>query len=170
MKVCVVGCGAIGGLYAAHLGTLDDVKVWAYDVSTEHVDAINRDGLRLTGAANVTARVEARTDAAEIPPCEFGIVAVKGTFTDLALAATAHVFGDGAVCSVQNGIGNEEVIAEHVPRVLRGVCLPAADPASRRVRCQVPAAPRGNKSSCRRPRRAITWTSGFRRPTRCRCA
>ena len=35
------------------------------------------------------------------------------------------MFGDGAVCSVQNGIGNEEVIAEHVPRVMRGVTLPA---------------------------------------------
>ena len=29
------------------------------------------------------------------------------------------------MCSVQNGIGNEELIAEHVPRVMRGVTLPA---------------------------------------------
>ena len=47
-------------------------------------------------------------------------------FTASAIAATATVFVDGAVCSVQNGIGNEEVIAEHVPRVMRGVTLPAA--------------------------------------------
>lgn len=125
MRVCVVGCGAIGALYAAHLGRLDDVEVWAYDVSPEHVDAINRGGLRLTGSADITARLEARTDAGEIPPCELGIVAVKGTFTEPAIAATARVFGEGAVCSVQNGIGNEEVIAAHVPRVMRGVCLPA---------------------------------------------
>jgi 2-dehydropantoate 2-reductase len=125
MRVCIVGCGAIGGLYAAHLGALDDVEVWAYDVSREHVDAINRDGLRLTGHTERTARIEARTDAAEIPPCEFGIVATKAIFTESAIAATATVFAGGAVCSVQNGIGNEELIAEHVPRVMRGVCLPA---------------------------------------------
>jgi 2-dehydropantoate 2-reductase len=125
VRVCVVGCGAIGGLYAAHLARLDDVEVWAYDVSPEHVAAIDRDGLRLTGAADFTARLEARTDAAEIPPCELGIVAVKAAFTDAARAATAPVFADGAVCSVQNGIGSEEVVAEHVARVIRGVCLPA---------------------------------------------
>ena len=125
MRICIVGCGAIGGLYAAHLGMLDDVEVWAYDVAQEHVDAINRDGLRLTGHSELTARIEARTDASEIPPCEFGIVATKGTFTESAIAATADVFADAAVCSVQNGIGNEELIAERVPRVMRGVCLPA---------------------------------------------
>ena len=51
---------------------------------------------------------------------------MKGTFTEAAIAATAHAFQDAAVCSVQNGIGNEELIAEHVPRVMRGVTLPAA--------------------------------------------
>jgi 2-dehydropantoate 2-reductase len=125
VRVCVVGCGAIGGLYAAHLATLDDVEVWAYDVSQDHVDAINRDGLHLTGHVELTAPVQARTDAGGIPPCELGMVATKTTFTDAAIAATASVFADGAVCSVQNGIGGEEVVASHVPRVIRGVCLPA---------------------------------------------
>jgi len=121
----VVGCGAIGGLYAAHLAQLDDIEVWAYDVSQPHVEAINRDGLRLTGAASLTARVNARVDASEVPPCELGVVAVKAAFTEAAMAASAAVFADGAVCSVQNGIGSEEVVARHVPRVMRGVCLPA---------------------------------------------
>jgi 2-dehydropantoate 2-reductase len=123
--VCVVGCGAIGSLYAAHLARLDDVEVWAYDVSAEHVAAINRDGLRLTGRAQLTAHVEARIDAAEIPACELGIVAVKAKLTEPAMAATSGVFADGAVCSVQNGIGSEEVVARHARRVIRGVCLPA---------------------------------------------
>ena len=124
-RVCIVGCGAIGGLYAAHLAQLPDVEVWAYDVMADHVAAIERDGLRVTGHAELTARVHARADAREIPPCELGIVAVKGTVTAPAIAATAQVFRDGAVCSVQNGIGNEEVLADHVPRVMRGVTLPA---------------------------------------------
>ena len=108
MRICVVGCGAIGGLFAAHLAQLD-AEVWAYDVSAEHVAAINRDGLRLAGRASSPRSVHARTDAREIPPCELGIVATKAMFTEAAIAATAPSFADGAVCSVQNGIGSEEV-------------------------------------------------------------
>ena len=71
-------------------------------------------------------RVQATTDPARIPRSALGIVAVKGMFTAPAIAATAPAFADGAVCSVQNGIGNEEVIAERVSQVMRGVTLPAA--------------------------------------------
>ena len=125
MRVCVVGCGAVGSLFAAHLATLEDVEVWAYDVVEEHVAAINANGLRLTGRAELVAAVKASTDPGAIPPCDFGIVATKSMFTAAAIAATAHAFADGAVCSVQNGVGNEELIAEQVPRVIRGTTFPA---------------------------------------------
>jgi 2-dehydropantoate 2-reductase len=45
--------------------------------------------------------------------------------TASAIAATAGAFADGCVCSVQNGLGNEEAIAEHVERVIRGTTFPA---------------------------------------------
>lgn len=125
MKVCIVGCGAIGSLFAAHLGRLDDVEVWAYDLDQGHVDAINANGLRLTGLSDIVVPVRACTDAGEIPACEFGIVAVKTMYTRAAMEATANVFRDGAVCSVQNGIGSEEIIAEYVPRVILGTTFPA---------------------------------------------
>jgi 2-dehydropantoate 2-reductase len=120
-----VGCGAVGSLFAAHLAQLDDAEVWAYDLARDHVEAINRDGLRLSGAGDLVGRVRATSDAEEIPPCEFGIVAVKSMHTDSAVAATAGVFADGAVCSVQNGIGNEEILARHVRFVIRGTTFPA---------------------------------------------
>jgi len=69
--------------------------------------------------------VRARTDPRQLPPCEFGIVATKSMFTADAIAQSAHAFADGAVASVQNGVGNEEVIAEHVDRVIRGTTFPA---------------------------------------------
>ena len=124
-RVCVVGCGAIGGLYAAHLAAAGDTEVWAYDVAAEHVAAINRDGLRVTGHTDLVARVHAQTRAHDIPPCDYGIVATKGTFTAPAMEAVAPVLRDAAVCSVQNGIGNEEIVARHAERVMRGVTLPA---------------------------------------------
>ncbi len=45
--------------------------------------------------------------------------------TGEAMASVAHAFADGAVVSVQNGVGNEEAIAEHVERVIRGTTFPA---------------------------------------------
>ena len=125
MRVCVVGCGAVGSLFAANLAQLDDVEVWAYDLSQPHVDAINRDGLRLSGAGEVVGRLRATSDAAELPACDFGIVATKAMHTEPAIRATAHAFADGAVCTVQNGIGNEETVAAHVQRVIRGTTFPA---------------------------------------------
>jgi 2-dehydropantoate 2-reductase len=125
VRVAVVGCGAVGALFAANLAQLDDVEVWAYDVWREHVDAINRDGLRLFGAGEVVGPVRATADPGELPPCDFGIVATKSMHTGAAVAAAAHAFAEGSVCSVQNGVGNEEAIAEHVERVIRGTTFPA---------------------------------------------
>lgn len=124
-RVGIVGCGAIGALYAAHLAQLPDVEVWAFDVSVDHVAAIDAHGLKITGHVELTAPIQATTIAADMPPCELGIVATKGTVTRPAIEAMAEVFAAGSVCSVQNGIGNEEVIAEYVGRVMRGVTLPA---------------------------------------------
>ena len=125
MKVCIVGSGAVGSLFAANLAQLDDVEVWAYDLSREHVDAINASGLRLSGAGEVVGRLRATADADELPPCDFGVVATKSMHTDAAIAATAAAFASGAVASVQNGLGNEEVLARHVDRVIRGTTFPA---------------------------------------------
>jgi 2-dehydropantoate 2-reductase len=125
VRVCVVGCGAVGSLFAANLARLDDVEVWAYDLARDHVDAINANGLRLSGADEVVGRLRATTDAEELPSCDFGIVATKAMHTQPAIAATAHAFSDGSVCTVQNGLGNEEVLASHVARVIRGTTFPA---------------------------------------------
>ena len=125
MRICVVGCGAVGSLFAANLAQLDDVEVWAYDLDRDHVDAINADGLRLSGQGEVLGRLRATTDAQAVPACDFGIVATKAMHTASAIGATAHAFEDGAVCSVQNGLGNEEAIAEDVARVIRGTTFPA---------------------------------------------
>ncbi len=125
MRICVVGCGAVGSLFAANLSLLEDVDVVAYDLSEAHVEAINANGLRLSGAGDVLGRPRATTDPAEIGPCDFGIVATKAMHTEGAIAATAASFADGSVATVQNGIGNEEVLARHVERVIRGTTFPA---------------------------------------------
>jgi 2-dehydropantoate 2-reductase len=129
MKICIIGCGAVGSLFAAHLARTGDAEVWAYDVWREHTDTIRRNGLRLSGAADFTARLNATSDAQELPHCDYGIVATKAIHTKSAIAQTAHIFdAKSAVCSVQNGVGNEEIIAEHVKYVIRGTTFPAGHP------------------------------------------
>ena len=76
-RVAVLGCGAIGSLYAAHLGRVDGVEVWAVDVWAEHMSAINEHGLKVVGHDEFTAPVRATTDAARLPPCDFALVATK---------------------------------------------------------------------------------------------
>jgi 2-dehydropantoate 2-reductase len=126
-KVLIVGCGAVGSLFAAHLAEGGEVDVYALDTSQEHVDAINRNGLRLSGAAEVHVKLaKASTDPSELPVCDYGIVATKAIHTAQAIKAAARCFdGNSAVCSVQNGAGNEEIIAERIKNVIRGTTFPA---------------------------------------------
>ena len=129
MRICVIGCGAVGSLFAAHLAKAGEVEVWAYDVWKEHIEAIRKNGLRLSGAADFTARLSASSDARELPRCDYGIVATKAIHTQSAITQVAHIFDEkSAVCSVQNGVGNEEIIAERVKHVIRGTTFPAGHP------------------------------------------
>jgi 2-dehydropantoate 2-reductase len=125
VRICVVGCGAVGSLFAANLAQLGDVEVWAFDLDRAHVEAINTNGLRLVGAGEVVGSVRATVDAGELPSCELGIVATKAMHTEAAITAAAGAFSGAAVASVQNGVGNEDVIAAHAPRVIRGTTFPA---------------------------------------------
>jgi len=127
MKICIVGCGALGSVIGAHLARLGDVEVHAYDTSEEHTRAIRENGLRVSGAAEFTAKIHATSRPGEIPACDFGIVATKSLHTRAAIEQSAHIFsGSAPVCSVQNGLGNEEILAERVRYVIRGATTMAA--------------------------------------------
>ena len=125
IRVAVIGCGAIGSLYAAHLGRVPEVEVWVVDPWAEHMDAIAREGLRVTGLADFTATVHAVTDGRDLPDCAFGLIATKAPHTRAAVAGARAALAHAAVVSLQNGLGNEEVIAELVPRVIRGSIITA---------------------------------------------
>ena len=125
MRICVVGCGAVGSLFAANLATLDDVEVWAFDLNKPHVDAINENGLQLIGSGEVVGRPRATSDPAELPPASSASSRRRPCTPSGAIMATAHAFAGGAVASVMNGVGNEETLAAHVARVIRGTTFPA---------------------------------------------
>ncbi len=116
-KILIVGAGAIGSLYAAHLARV--AEVWVFVRRQEHARSLNDRGIRVTGHNEFHARVRASSDASELPHFDFGIVATKANQTREAFAPVAHLFHSGAVFSAQNGLGSEEVIAE----LMRSGCV-----------------------------------------------
>src|SRR5215469_10425369 len=109
MKVCIIGVGAIGSLYAAHLARV--AEVWALVRREEHARALNQQGIRVSGKHDFVARVTAATDARALPQFDLGIVATKATQTREAFGPVGHLFANGAVISAQNGLGSEEILA-----------------------------------------------------------
>jgi 2-dehydropantoate 2-reductase len=119
-KVVIVGAGAMGGLFGALL-TAGGLDVTLVDVWREHVDAMNRDGLRLTGhGGERTVRVKATTDPAKLADADVLLFQCKAFSNEAAARSVLHLAGpQTVVVSFQNGLGNEETLgailgAEHV--------------------------------------------------------
>jgi 2-dehydropantoate 2-reductase len=120
-RVCIVGCGAIGSLYAAHLARVHDLEVWAFVRRQDHAEALNRDGLRVTGKHEFHASLKATTRPEDLPECDLAIVSCKATQVEETIAPVGHRFDRGAVISAQNGLGSEEIIAQHTRgSIIRG--------------------------------------------------
>jgi len=109
-RVCIVGCGSIGSLYAAHLARV--AEVWAFVRRADHAKALNEHGLRVSGTHEFLASLRAANDPSVLPQFDLGIVSCKATQTHDAVAPVAHLFKSGAILSSQNGLGSEETIAE----------------------------------------------------------
>ena len=114
MRWLVWGAGAIGGTLAAYLARAGhDVTV--VDSVGDHVDAINRDGLRITGPiATFTARIQAFTPYTLRDEWDIIVLATKAHHTEVAVSALLPFLrADGCVVSAQNGL-NELAIASVV--------------------------------------------------------
>ena len=109
-RICIIGCGSIGSLYAAHLARV--AEVWAFVRRPEHARALNEHGLHVTGGHEFHSHFRASHNPAELPKFDLGIVSCKCTQTAEALAPVAHLFDNGAILSAQNGLGAEEIIAD----------------------------------------------------------
>jgi 2-dehydropantoate 2-reductase len=110
-RVCVVGAGTIGSLYAGHLAQVSDVCVLTR--RHEHAAALNERGLRVIGRSDLHARVRASADPAHLPSFDLGIVACKGTDLDAVASALDGRFPEATFMTVQNGLGAEEVVRRH---------------------------------------------------------
>jgi 2-dehydropantoate 2-reductase len=110
-RICVVGAGTIGSLLAAHLARV--VDVWVLTRRPEHAAALTERGLRVTGRADFEVRIAATADPGELPDCDLGIVACKGTDLDETAARLEARLGTATLMTIQNGMGAEEIVRRH---------------------------------------------------------
>jgi 2-dehydropantoate 2-reductase len=111
VRICVVGAGSIGSLFAAHLAIVADVRVLTR--RAEHAHALNEEGLRVSGRHDFTARVTAASDPRDLPDFDLGIVATKAAGVEPAAEALAGRFAGATIMTVQNGLGAEEIVRAH---------------------------------------------------------
>jgi 2-dehydropantoate 2-reductase len=110
-RVCVLGAGSIGSLFAGHLAAVADVTVLTR--RPEHAEALRRDGLRVSGRSERLARVAATDEPDELGPTDLVIVATKAAGLEPASAALQGHVPEATVMTVLNGLGAEEVVRRH---------------------------------------------------------
>jgi len=123
MKIAIVGPGAMGSLFAAHLSKKEDVVL--IDKNEQRVKFINQNGIKLEGVSgNWQAKVKATADPDEAKEAELIIICVKAYDTKDAVKTIKNIIKeDTSVLTLQNGVGNIEIISEIVgsEKVLGGV-------------------------------------------------
>ena len=117
MKICMLGTGSLGSTIGGTLAQ-GGSEVYFVDQWKEHIDKINENGLKMTDEKEEWyVKVDARTSAGGIGPVDLVIVLVKSFATKEAVSQLkeTNVIGENTlVMSLQNGLGNEETIAEVV--------------------------------------------------------
>jgi 2-dehydropantoate 2-reductase len=116
MRVGIIGTGAMGSLFAAHLADAG-AEVWAFDVWREQIEAIRRDGLIVQrDGQSRSVRLHATSAPAEAGPCGAVMVFVKYGQTAQAIEAAGPMIGPATlVVTLQNGIGNVDIIRARYP-------------------------------------------------------
>jgi 2-dehydropantoate 2-reductase len=124
MKIGVLGTGAMGSAIGGLL-TESGLDVLLVDPWKEHVEAMEENGLVLEEQGDKRLiRVRATGDVRNVGSVDLVILLVKSYVTERAIRDFAPLIGtDTVVLSLQNGLGNEEIIAGIIgqDRVLGGV-------------------------------------------------
>lgn len=130
-NIAIVGGGAMGSLVGGKIAACGEHNVWIVSSWKEHVDKINEKGLvlrnldRSTQNVPIKATIDAEAMLGECGPADLAIVLVKSPQTKkAAVTASKLVQSKGLVLTLQNGLGNREIIAETLGdanRVIQGV-------------------------------------------------
>jgi 2-dehydropantoate 2-reductase len=116
MKIVIAGPGAIGSLFASYLAKSKQ-EIWLLDKDKARAERINQQGIAISGVSGTwQARVRVSANPEEIGKCDLLIVCVKSYDTrQLMNYAQPIISTDSLVLTLQNGIGNVEIISEMLP-------------------------------------------------------
>lgn len=127
MDILVFGAGSlIGGLLARE----HDVTLVGREPQTT---AVRDRGVTVEGAIEATVTPDARTTV-PTEEIDLAVVTVKSFDTPQA-ARSLGACSPHSVLSLQNGLGNERLLSEHLDGVLAGTCTYVATAKPGRVRC-----------------------------------
>lgn len=119
MKIAILGAGAMGCLVGAHLKR-GGAEVWLIDPYVAHMEAIAEKGLHmeLEGEAPVQVLLDgAVTDPSKVGMCDAAVLLCKCVDTEQTVKAARPIFGPHTVMiTMQNGIGNVELLEQYLPR------------------------------------------------------
>jgi len=129
MKIVIIGAGAMGGLFAFLLSAAKET-VAVVDVWGEHIETIAKKGLSLEGdAETLVEHPVALTSVDGLSPADLILIFVKSAMTREAAQSALQILGPSSrVLTLQNGLGNAEIIAEVVgkERVMAGTTAQGA--------------------------------------------
>ncbi len=108
-KVCVVGAGAIGSLFAGHLGTVVETSVLVRRAG--HAERLNKEGLRVSGKSEKQVKIIAATDPGALGDVDLVIIATKANAVEGIAESMAGHFRQAMMMTVQNGLGCEDLVA-----------------------------------------------------------
>ena len=124
MKIVIVGPGAMGCLFAAFLSKSKE-EIWLLDKNKENAAKINENGISLEGVSGAwQAKPRATVETSDIGKADLILICVKSFHTKQAVEQIKPLLGENTkILTLQNGIGNIEIIAELVGenRVIGGV-------------------------------------------------
>jgi len=134
LKIAIVGAGALGGTFGALL-TDAGFDVTLVEIDKRRVDAISKNGiiLHMPDGTKKYVKVKITDDPKKVGIVDIVQISVKGYHTDSAARSALPMIGENTyVLSVQNGLGNLEVIANVVgkEKVIGGVTAHSAMPIS----------------------------------------
>ena len=116
MRVAIIGAGSMGSLFGGYLADLCEVCL--YSRNPGYLAAVSEKGLVMTqGEKRWVKKIEVTNDPAKIGRCDVAIVYVKGTGTEKAIqdAMVSCITPETLVVTLQNGIGNVEIIRKYIP-------------------------------------------------------
>lgn len=115
MKIVIVGPGAMGCLFAAYLSKSKE-DIWLLDKNKERAAKLDQNGVSIEGISGKwSANVKSTADPKEIGTADLVIIATKSYDTKSAIRHVKPIIGEKTgVLTLQNGIGNIEIISEVV--------------------------------------------------------